>query len=340
MAELPHSLDASTMSGKGFGLDDHDLDDMFDDDEDELRGGGSDDAVAEAPSSRGARGARDDAEVGMSARHHSISLESPRSMPQESGPDAAIDEKGHLAEQHRMLSLQSQRAFVDLIYWKDAKATGAVFGGINIFFLLTLWLKYTVLTLLGEALLIAIGAAVLYHTASWVYAKVAKARLVDKMQEYAPVDLADVESFALHKPLEVEGYARPLAGAVEGGLVMGIAFVRKALLLTNWVCTVQCAALGYALASLGRSFDAFTLTYLCLMATFTLPKIWTLLMEQPAFRDRFGVVYEHGQTAWSAIDTHVLSRLPASDALGDSTGGGVTASPLRRRTTGGGAEGV
>ena len=108
MAELPHSLDASTMSGKGFGLDDHDLDDMFDDDEDELRGGGSDDAVAEAPSSRGARGARDDAEVGMSARHHSISLESPRSVPQESGPDAAIDEKGHLAEQHRMLSLQSQ----------------------------------------------------------------------------------------------------------------------------------------------------------------------------------------------------------------------------------------
>ena len=181
MAELPHSLDASTRSGKGFGLDDHDLDDMFDDDEDELRGGGSDDAVAEAPSSRGARGARDDAEVGMSARHHSISLESPRSVPQESGPDAAIDEKGHLAEQHRMLSLQSQRAFMDLIYWKDAKATGAVFGGINIFFLLTLWLKYTVLTLLGEALLIAIGAAVLYHTASWVYAKVAKFTAIERL---------------------------------------------------------------------------------------------------------------------------------------------------------------
>ena len=120
---------------------------------------------------------------------------------------------------------------------------------------------------------------------------------------------------------------------------MGIEFVRKALLLTNWVCTVQCAVLGYALASLGRSFDAFTLTYVSIMAMFTLPKTWSLLMEQPAFRDRFGVVYQHGQTAWSAIDTHVLSRLPAPDALGES-GASVTASPLRRRTTGGGTEGV
>ena len=191
MSELPQSLDASAMSGNGFGMDDHDLDDMFDDDDDELRGSSSDDAVKDAPKDR-------DSDLGISARHHSISLDSPRSAPQANGLDA-VDEKKQFADQHRMLSLQSQRAFVDLIYWNNKKVTGVVFGGINIFFLLTFWLEYTVLTLLGEALLIAIGCAVLYHAASWIYAKVAKARLVDKMQEYAPVDLLDVENVALHK---------------------------------------------------------------------------------------------------------------------------------------------
>ena len=52
---------------------------------------------------------------------------------------------------------------------------------------------------------------------------------------------------------------------------------RLATLERRLLHTAQCAVLGYALASLGRSFDAFTLTYVSIMAMFTLPKTWSSL---------------------------------------------------------------
>ena len=179
MAELQStSLEASSAGETGFGLEDDDINDMFDNGD----GAGSGDGGSTG------HGVVD-------ARHESISLESPRQPAREDAPGAIspvyVDEKGHAAQSRAMLSRQARQAFIDLIYWKRPVATGAAFTGINIFFFLTFWLQYTVLTLLGESLLLASVGSVAYHALAWAYVKIMKRRLVDQLQQYAPVNLTD-----------------------------------------------------------------------------------------------------------------------------------------------------
>jgi len=240
-----------------------------------------------------------------------------------------LSDKGH--SQGELMSLASRQAFRDLVYWKAPAASAAIFAAINVFFFLTYWLQYTIMALTGEGVLLAIAFSILYQSLAWCYARVTERRLVDKLQEYAPLNLADVEKKALHVPVAMQGYAQPLAGAVEGGLTIAISMVREAVLLTSWPRTLQVALAAYALCKLGKGFDAFTLTYLVLVLLFTLPVLWSLLMQQPVFRQHMGTAYAYGEQGWNVVNTHVISRLVSSPSPTAQAQDGFGQSPLRRR---------
>lgn len=239
------------------------------------------------------------------------------------------------------LSQQSRQAFVDLIYWKNIRLTAGLFAGMNIFFTITYWLNYTVMMLLGELLMWALAGSVAYHLASFAYARLnPDRRLVDKMQEYAPVNLTDVEQVALHAPVSMQGYARPLVGAVEGGLTIAIGAVREALLLTNATRALQIGLIGYAMAVLGRHFEAFTLVYVLLFLLFTVPKAWQELMQHPVVRQlmqhpgvrqhlRTGCQY--GQVGWAAVEKHLIARIQKLEWAPNGAGGPAPSPKLRRR---------
>ena len=243
-------------------------------------------------------------------------------------------DKGH--SQGELMSLASRQAFRDLVYWKTPVTTGSIFGAINVFFFLTYWLQYTIMMLVGEGVLLAITCSIVYQSLAWCYSRLTERRLVDKLQEYAPLNLEDAENAALHKPVAVQGF-RPVAGAVEGGLTIAISMVREAVLLRSWARTLQVTLLAYALCKLGKGFDAFTLTYVVLVLMFTLPVLWSILMQQPAFRQHIGTAFSYGEQGWQVVNTHVISRLSSAPLEQGSFG----QSPLRRRApTEGGSSGT
>lgn len=168
---------------------------------------------------------------------------------------------------------------------------------------------------------------------------------MDRLQAYTPVNLADVEQAALCAPLDFQGYTRPLAGAVEGGLTVAIGFVREALLLKTWSRWLQCALAAYAMATLGRHVEAFTLSYLLLLVLFTVPAAWQCLMRRALFRQQVHTVRQCGlaiarvpaacEVGWKALCQDVMSRIPAREG---KSGGEDTSeappSPLRRQLGG------
>lgn len=249
------------------------------------------------------------------------------------------DWKDHSAGE--VISLQARQTFIDLILWKHTPLTGGLFATMNIFFVMTHWLDYTVMMLLGELTLLALAFSVACHSVAWCYMRLAKRRLVDRLQECTPVNLAGVEKAALCAPLSFHGYARPLAGAVEGGLTVAIGSVREALLLKTWSRVWQCALTAYAMTKLGRHIEAFTLSYLLLLFLFTVPAAWQGLMRQAFFRQQVDTVRQYGwriarvpaacEVGWSAWRQHVFALTPAWGKPRDEHCGEAPPLPLNRR---------
>ena len=219
--------------------------------------------------------------------------------------------------------------FNALIYWNDPKFTGLVFLAINVFFFLTYWLHYTVLYLTASLIFYAICISAVCHVVSYAYCTAMQKPLLDTVQGYMKVDIADnLEAAATPMRVEVNP---SLAGIIEGGLNLFLKTMQDAILMRNLRLTLATAICAYFVAQFSLVMDAFTMVYFATLMLFTLPKIWEIALGNPQVHEKYVLVQQHARKVWTVINDKVISHIPDGSS---TAGGGFSANPaadLRQR---------
>lgn len=164
--------------------------------------------------------------------------------------------------------------FNQLILWDDWKITAGIFGTINVFFFLTLYLKYTVIYLLARCLLWSIILSIVGHSVCFLWKKASKKPIAEYVQ-ISGVDVLDNWE-AANAPVNVQvaPVVTRLAGLVDGLLTVAMQFLQDAVLLRKPIKTVYALVGSYVVSDVTKYLDAFTLVYMTSVVLFTVPKAW------------------------------------------------------------------
>jgi hypothetical protein len=164
--------------------------------------------------------------------------------------------------------------FNQLILWEDWKITGGIFGTINVFFFLTLYLKYTVIYLIARSLLWSIILSIVGHSVCFLWKKASK-KPIEEYVQISGVDVLDNWE-AANRPMNVHvaPVVTRLAGLIDGLLTVAMKFLQDAVLLRNYRKTVYALVGSYVVSDVTKYLDAFSLVYYVSMVLLIVPKSW------------------------------------------------------------------
>lgn len=171
--------------------------------------------------------------------------------------------KGSLKDLFRSLTAQA----AELVYWRDVKQTGIVFG-IGLVILLSLSI-FSVISVVAYTLLFTLLGTLSFR----VYKNILQA--VQKTQEGHP--------FKEYLEVEITPSKERINEIVEQLVNHGTCFVnrmRSVLLVEDIVDSLKYLLIFWALTYIGAWFNGLTLVILAYIAAFSLPKVYELNKTQ------------------------------------------------------------
>jgi len=156
---------------------------------------------------------------------------------------------------------------VDLVYWKDLKKSGIVFGaGLVLLFSLVF---YTVLSLVAYVSLLALAVTISFRIYKNILAAVQKSQDGHPFKEYLEKDIEVSKGRAHHIADTIICYVNKIA-----------AELRRLFLAEDLVDSIKFGILLWLATYIGAWFNGLTLAILAFVAAFTFPKVYETHKEQ------------------------------------------------------------
>nr|XP_038031802.1 reticulon-4 isoform X8 [Anas platyrhynchos] len=205
------------------------------------------------------------------------------------GVDIAIDET-LFALPATSAPLMHSSAVVDLLYWRDIKKTGVVFGA-SLFLLLSL----TVFSIVSVTAYIAL--ALLSVTISFrIYKGVIQA--IQKSDEGHPFRAYLESDVAVSEEL-IQKYSNVVLGHVNGT----VKELRRLFLVDDLVDSLKFAVLMWVFTYVGALFNGLTLLILALISLFSVPVIYE--RHQAQIDHYLGLVNKNVKDAMAKIQAKI-----------------------------------
>jgi hypothetical protein len=211
---------------------------------------------------------------------------------------------------------QSDKSFVSILrsnplyddvsnvfHWRDPLRSSLLFGIFNLFYLLTTWGGYSVLTLVNYLLLALVLVCFSYVNfvvlkAQWVHGKPAENPFKERFKN---------AQFHVSKE-SAEQHMKTVLDLVN----LAIDKFKVVLYCTNNLLTLQFAFFLYLIATVGAWFSGATLFYLVLLGFFVWPRLYE--EKQKEIDQLYSLVMtqvnNYFQLALSKIPPSVTSKLP------------------------------
>jgi len=150
---------------------------------------------------------------------------------------------------------------LDLIYWRDVKKTGAVFG--SVLLLLVSLALFSVLSVLAYLSLVLLTITITYRLYKNVLAAVQKSGDGHPFQQYLDMNIS-LSDERIHRAVE----------QLMKCVALCAAELRRLFLVEDIVDSLKFGLLLWLLTYVGAWFNGMTLIILSLITLFTLPKIY------------------------------------------------------------------
>ncbi|XP_074434716.1 reticulon-4 isoform X4 [Larus michahellis] len=194
------------------------------------------------------------------------------------------------AAAHRRRGSSSGSAVVDLLYWRDIKKTGVVFGA-SLFLLLSL----TVFSIVSVTAYIAL--ALLSVTISFrIYKGVIQA--IQKSDEGHPFRAYLESDVAVSEEL-IQKYSNVVLGHINGT----VKELRRLFLVDDLVDSLKFAVLMWVFTYVGALFNGLTLLILALISLFSVPVIYE--RHQAQIDHYLGLVNKNVKDAMAKIQAKI-----------------------------------
>ncbi|XP_066280603.1 reticulon-1-A-like isoform X6 [Branchiostoma lanceolatum] len=156
---------------------------------------------------------------------------------------------------------------LDLVYWKDPKVTGGVFGGLLVLLLSLTF--YSVLSVVAYLILALLTVTISFRVYKNVLNAVQKSTDGHPFKQWLDEDI-NISTDTLNK------YSDKVLSRVN----KITNDVRRLVLVEDLVDSVKFAVLMWLLTYVGAWFNGMTLMILALVGAFTLPKVYELYQPQ------------------------------------------------------------
>jgi len=147
----------------------------------------------------------------------------------------------------------------DLLLWRHPRRTGLVFGIFTLLYIMLEWSKYSLLTLIANALLAVVAAAFVWNLVASFTGRASGVPIPDVLRH----GISDAQA---------KDMTQQLVNIINRGLV----FVRRLLTGNDLVLTVQVALALWIIGKIGSFFTTLGLLYTVVFLAFTLPKVYEM----------------------------------------------------------------
>ncbi|XP_078592767.1 reticulon-1-A-like isoform X4 [Branchiostoma floridae x Branchiostoma japonicum] len=181
-------------------------------------------------------------------------------------PDSSAAEPA-IKEELEPVPEPAPASVLDLVYWKDPKVTGGVFGGLLVLLLSLTF--YSVLSVVAYLILALLTVTISFRVYKNVLNAVQKSTDGHPFKEWLDQDI-NISTDTLNK------YSDKVLSRVN----KITNDVRRLVLVEDLVDSVKFAVLMWLLTYVGAWFNGMTLMILALVGAFTLPKVYELYQPQ------------------------------------------------------------
>ncbi|XP_073195390.1 reticulon-4 isoform X6 [Lepidochelys kempii] len=217
--------------------------------------------------------------------------ESPAPLPPKSEPPARSSLPTHPAAGPRRRGSSSGYAVVDLLYWRDIKKTGVVFGA-SLFLLLSLTV-FSIVSVTAYIALALLSVTISFRIYKGVIQAIQKSDEGHPFRAYLETDVAVSEEL-------VQKYSNAALGHINGT----VKELRRLFLVDDLVDSLKFAVLMWVFTYVGALFNGLTLLILALISLFSVPVIYE--RHQAQIDHYLGLV---NKTARDAV-TKVQAKIP------------------------------
>ncbi|XP_077670050.1 reticulon-4 isoform X3 [Eretmochelys imbricata] len=217
--------------------------------------------------------------------------ESPAPLPPKSEPPARSSLPTHPAAGPRRRGSSSGCAVVDLLYWRDIKKTGVVFGA-SLFLLLSLTV-FSIVSVTAYIALALLSVTISFRIYKGVIQAIQKSDEGHPFRAYLETDVAVSEEL-------VQKYSNAALGHINGT----VKELRRLFLVDDLVDSLKFAVLMWVFTYVGALFNGLTLLILALISLFSVPVIYE--RHQAQIDHYLGLV---NKTARDAV-TKVQAKIP------------------------------
>ncbi|XP_039387304.1 reticulon-4 isoform X3 [Mauremys reevesii] len=217
--------------------------------------------------------------------------ESPAPLPPKPEPPASSPLPAHPAAAPKRRGSSSGCAVVDLLYWRDIKKTGVVFGA-SLFLLLSLTV-FSIVSVTAYIALALLSVTISFRIYKGVIQAIQKSDEGHPFRAYLETDVAVSEEL-------VQKYSNAALGHINGT----VKELRRLFLVDDLVDSLKFAVLMWVFTYVGALFNGLTLLILALISLFSVPVIYE--RHQAQIDHYLGLV---NKTARDAV-TKIQAKIP------------------------------
>ncbi|KAM7173296.1 reticulon-4 isoform 3-T4 [Macrochelys suwanniensis] len=217
--------------------------------------------------------------------------EPPATLPPKPEPPARSPLPAHPAAAPRRRGSSSGCAVVDLLYWRDIKKTGVVFGA-SLFLLLSLTV-FSIVSVTAYIALALLSVTISFRIYKGVIQAIQKSDEGHPFRAYLETDVAVSEEL-------VQKYSNAALGHINGT----VKELRRLFLVDDLVDSLKFAVLMWVFTYVGALFNGLTLLILALISLFSVPVIYE--RHQAQIDHYLGLV---NKTARDAV-TKIQAKIP------------------------------
>ncbi|XP_050807729.1 reticulon-4 isoform X3 [Gopherus flavomarginatus] len=217
--------------------------------------------------------------------------ESTAPLPAKPEPPASSPLPAHPAAAPKRRGSSSGCAVVDLLYWRDIKKTGVVFGA-SLFLLLSLTV-FSIVSVTAYIALALLSVTISFRIYKGVIQAIQKSDEGHPFRAYLETDVAVSEEL-------VQKYSNAALGHINGT----VKELRRLFLVDDLVDSLKFAVLMWVFTYVGALFNGLTLLILALISLFSVPVIYE--RHQAQIDHYLGFV---NKTARDAV-TKIQAKIP------------------------------
>ncbi|XP_053880487.1 reticulon-4 isoform X3 [Malaclemys terrapin pileata] len=217
--------------------------------------------------------------------------ELPAPLPPKPEPPASSPLRAHPAAAPKRRGSSSGCAVVDLLYWRDIKKTGVVFGA-SLFLLLSLTV-FSIVSVTAYIALALLSVTISFRIYKGVIQAIQKSDEGHPFRAYLETDVAVSEEL-------VQKYSNAALGHINGT----VKELRRLFLVDDLVDSLKFAVLMWVFTYVGALFNGLTLLILALISLFSVPVIYE--RHQAQIDHYLGLV---NKTARDAV-TKIQAKIP------------------------------